>query len=934
MEIFKLFGSVFLKDEASKPLDSIDKKGRQTAQGFAGISSKIGSAVKGAFATTAIAGFEKSIVGTYSTYDDQMRKVSAVSGATGEQFKQLQAKAEDLGAKTRFSATQAGEGMENLARAGWSTNEVMAGIGETLTFATANSIDLGQASSIVANGLSQFGMKAEETGKFTDILSTTASSANTDIGLLGESFKYVGSIAGGLGYKVQDVSVALGLMANKGIVGSQAGTTLRSALTSLANPTGNAAKLISKMGLSITDSSGKVKPFSTLLQDIRGKFSTLSDAQKAQYASTIFGQQAMSGMLAIINSSDEEFNNMTKSIENSTGKTKEMADTMDGGLGGALAGVTSAWENLQIQLGKMQSGFLVDAVNLLADTLRKIPVVVGSVVDKLQALAHWISENKTLVQTLGIVFATVFGSFAIHQVGIMGVINALMKFSGVGKVLSMTSTLIKGLGAVFTFLLSPVGLVTAAVAAFAATAFLIYKNWGEIKEWIGNLWDSIATSTSETWTGVKESVGNAVDGVAVWISDKWGGLSESVSSIFTSISETISSIWDGIVNIFNFALELIKSAVEAYFTLLITIIRTPLEIIKSIITTIWNYIGDYIKSALSAIGNAVSAGWNAIKSTTSTVWEAIKSVISTVWEAIKGLIQGYVGVVKTIITTAWEVIKSVTTTIWNGIKSVFDVVWGAIKGVVQTYVNAIKTVITTAWNAIKGVITTVLNAIKSVIDTVWNSIKTSTTNAFNAIKSVATSVWEGIKSAISTVVNGILSTVSSVWETIKSVTSSAWNSVKTLMTTPVNAAKDAIKGALDKIKGFFSGLKLKFPKIEMPPLPHFSLDGKFSLNPPSVPHLKVDWYSDGGIFANPTMLGGIGVGDLNHGYGHNAEAVLPLNVLWDKLDNNFDKLIENINNKRDRGVVQNVTINATQPLSPSEIARENKRQLQQLLFRR
>lgn len=220
MELFTLFGKIAVNNkEANKSIDDVTGKAKQ-AEGTIGSSfSKIGKVVAGAFTVAAVASFEKKIVSTYSTYDDQMRKVQAVSGATGKAYQELRAKAEELGSKTRFSATQAGEGMENLARAGWKTGEIMQGINPVLSFATANAIDLGSAAGIVADGLSQFGLQAKDTGEFTDVLSATASAANTDIGLLGETLKYAGAPAGALGYKLQDVAVAMGLMANKGIKG-------------------------------------------------------------------------------------------------------------------------------------------------------------------------------------------------------------------------------------------------------------------------------------------------------------------------------------------------------------------------------------------------------------------------------------------------------------------------------------------------------------------------------------------------------------------------------------------------------------------------------------------------------------------------------------------------------------------------------------------
>lgn len=831
MELFTLFGKIAVNDkDANKKIDSVTGKARQSEGVMSKAFSNIGKAVAGAFTVAAVAGFEKKIVSTYATYDDQMRKVQAVSGATGKQFEMLRGKAEELGAKTRFSATEAGQGMEMLARAGWKTGEIMQGIGPVLNFATANAIDLGQAAGIVSDGLSQFGLKAKDTTMFTDVLSATAAAANTDINLLGETFKYVGPVAGSLGYKIQDVSVAIGLMANKGIKGSQAGTSLRTALTKLANPLGDSGKKMKELGISITDSTGKVKPFSTLMHELRDKFSKLNDAQKAQYASTIFGQDAMSGMLAVVNSSDEEFNKMTKAIVQSNGKTQEMANTMNGGLGGAIANVKSAWEGLLIKLGSMQDGFLVDAFNGLAKVLQALPNEIQYVSNKFKEFTNFLKEHETAIKTIGIIFGTIMTGFVLNSGKLKIAGKSVSAFIKSFKLVKNIESMLKGVGSVFSFLTTPVGIATAVIGVFAAAAYLIYKNWDKIGPWLSNQWEFIK-NTAET--------------------------------VFNAIKTVISTVWETIKTVITVVVMAIKFVIETTFTLLVTIIRVPLEIIKALIMTVWDYIGGYIKNVINGI--------------------------------------------KIIITTVWNAIATVTSSIWN----------------------VIKGVITNVWNGIKAVIIPIVNAIKSVVTTVWNGIKTITSSVFNAIRSVTSTVWNGIKNAITSVVNGIKSVVTSVWNGIKSVTSSVWNGIKNAMTKPVEAAKNIISKAIEKIKGFFANLKLKFPKIQMPKLPHFKLEGSFSLAPPSVPKLGVDWYSEGGIFTKPTVFGGIGVGDANKGHGNNAEAVLPLNVLWDKLDKNFDNLIQNLNNNG-KSIDQHITINSPKALSPSEIARENKRMLQEL----
>ena len=279
-----------------------------------------------------------------------------------------------------------------------------------------------------------------------------------------------------------------------------------------------------------------------------------------------------------------------------------------------------------------------------------------------------------------------------------------------------------------------------------------------------------------------------------------------------------------------------------------------------------------VLAVIAAIGLLVAAGvliwknwdtireksieiWGAIKEFLVGVWEGIKEVSISVWNGITAffaewgltiltVLSGPIGWIVALIVSQWDNIKSVTSTVWNGIKSFLSSLW-----------NGIKSLASAIWNGIKSTISTVTNGIKTVISTIWNGIKSTLTTIWNGIKGAASSVWNGIKSTISSIVNGTKSTISSVWNGIKSTTTTVWNGIKSAMTKPIESAKETISGIIDTVKGFFSDMKLKFPKIEMPALPHFKLKGDFSLNPPSVPTIGVDWYDKGGVFYGPQVIG-------------------------------------------------------------------------------
>lgn len=326
-------------NEAKKQLGDLGKES-------SGILSKIGDAAKTATvaiggAATAVAGYALK-VGT--SFESTMSEVQAISGATGDQMQQLSDKAKEMGSTTSFSATEAGEAFTYMAMAGWKTTDMLSGIDGIMNLAAASGEDLASTSDIVTDALTAFGMSASESGKFADVLAAASSNANTNVSMLGESFKYVAPVAGSLGYSAKDTSIALGLMANSGIKASQAGTALRAALTRMVKPTDKAAALMDKYGISLTKSDGSMKTMKEVMENLRDSMGGLSEAQQAQVAATIFGQEAMSGMLAIVNASEADYDKLTEAIYNSEGAAEKMANIRLDNLAGQVTLLKSAAE--------------------------------------------------------------------------------------------------------------------------------------------------------------------------------------------------------------------------------------------------------------------------------------------------------------------------------------------------------------------------------------------------------------------------------------------------------------------------------------------------------------------------------------------------------------------------------------------------------------
>lgn len=355
-------------EEQKRSYKQTEQQAKRSAENagkyWSGAASKIKSAVStGIKATGAamIAGGSAAIkVG--SDFEAGMSEVQAISGASGKELESLRDKAKEMGATTKFSATQSAEALKYMAMAGWKADQMVSGLPGIMNLAAASGEDLGTVSDIVTDALTAFGLQAKDSAHFADVLAKASSSSNTNVGMMGETFKYVAPIAGSMKYSVEDTATAIGLMANAGIKGGEAGTSLRAILTRLVKPPKDAAQALDALGVSAKNSDGTMKPLREVIGDLREKFSGLDDSQKAQYAASIAGQEAMSGLLAIVNASPSDFDKLTKSIDKSNGAAKKQAKTMNNNLKGALYELGSAAEAVGIEIYDDIKGPLTNAV--------------------------------------------------------------------------------------------------------------------------------------------------------------------------------------------------------------------------------------------------------------------------------------------------------------------------------------------------------------------------------------------------------------------------------------------------------------------------------------------------------------------------------------------------------------------------------------------
>lgn len=944
--------------------------------------------------STGIAGLGVAAVKTTADFDSEMSKVSAISGATGTDLDKLRGKAREMGAKTKFSASEAAQGMQYMAMAGWKTQDMMDGLEGIMNLAAASGEDLASTSDIVTDALTAFGLSAKDSSHFSDILAAASSNANTNVSMMGETFKYAAPVLGSLGYTAEDAALAIGLMANAGIKSSQAGTSLRGAITNLAKPTDTVAAAMDKYGISLTDSSGKMLSLRELMEQLRQKLGGLSEAEQAQAAAALFGKEAMSGMLAIINGSDKDFEKLAGAIDNCDGSSEKMANTMNDNLQGQITILMSQLQELAISFGEILMPKIrdivthiqnfVDKLNAMdegqKETILRIGMFVAALAPMLMGLGKVITFSANVSRALGMlsaglvkaggfsgVFTKALGlitSPAAIVVGVIAAITAVIihlwntnedfrntitaiwqkikdafttfaagiseRLSALGITFSDVTSAIKTIWDGFCNLLAPVLEAAFSTIAIALqTAFnVILGIWDVFSavfsgDWSG-AWEAIKGIFSSIWDGLKEyfsTIIGAVKGVADvflgWFGTNWETVWNGVKTFFEGIWNGISSffegIWNGISTFCTTVWNGIVTNVTAFCTTVHDTISTIFNAVKDVVSNVWETIKNVVQVAIMFIVEVVKAAFELITVPFRFIWENCRDTIISVWETIKSAVQTAINFVKdNIITPVMNAISATITTVWNAIQTTFTTVINAIKSAVQTawnfmkdnvitpVMNGIKTVITTVWNAIKTAVQTVVNAIKTTVQTVfnavkttvttiWNAIKTGTSTAWNAVKTAVTTPINAAKSAVTSAINGIKSTISSVWNSVKSATSSTWNAIKRAITTPINAAKTAVGNAISAIRSKFN-FSWSLPHLR---LPHPSVSGSFSLNPPSVPHFSISWYKNGGIMTKPTAFGAAG-DTLLAGGEAGAEAILPLKQFYDRLGDMLDKKLDAI----------------------------------------
>lgn len=652
---------------------------------------------------------------TAADFDAGMSEVQSISGATGKDFDALRAKAREMGEKTQFTATQSAEALKYMAMAGWDTDKMLSGLPGVMNLAAASGEELGRVSDIVTDAMTAFGMSADKATHFSDVLAQVSAKSNTNVGLMGDTFKYVAPVAGALGYSVEDTGLAIGLMANQGIKGSQAGTALRSMLTRLAAPTKEVSGTMQKLGVHLTDSQGKMLPFRDVIKQLREKFKGLSEEQKAQAAASIAGERGMSGLLAIVNSGDKDFDALTASIDHCDGAAQHMADVRMDNLSGQ-------WKLLKSQLQELA----ISMSDQLMPYIRKGVAWVQKLVAKFNSLSP---STKKLISIIAAVVAAAgpiifIGGAVMSVVGkLVGGIGNLISFVGrIGPVIGTAIGKVSALGPAISAIGAPVLAIAAVIGVLVGAIVTVWQRSEAFRNAVGQGVEQIKTAFGNLVAALGplfESIKGLFTGFINFVKPIWDGFCDLLAPVFTGafeiISGTISGILDiitGIVKTFtalfsgdwNGFCEGIKGITKAFGDMLHNIFDGIMDAIKGVVDRVLKAISDFFKQH-----------WDAIKTKTDEIWTAIKQKISDVWQGIKTTVSEAINKVKSTISDAWNAVKSKTSETWNGIKSKISGIWQGIKSGVGGAVSSVKNKVETTFNNLKNTVSRAWDGIKSGI---------------------------------------------------------------------------------------------------------------------------------------------------------------------------------------------------------------------------
>lgn len=553
---------------------SIDSKGFQSGIDGIGSIAEKGLKATGAIlagTATAIGAIGAASVKVGSDFEASMSKVAAISGATGDDLKALTDKAKEMGATTKFSASESADALQYMAMAGWKTDDMLNGLEGIMNLAAASGEDLATTSDIVTDALTAFGLSAEDSTHFADVLAQASSNANTNVGMMGETFKYVAPVAGALGYTAEDTALAIGLMANSGIKASQAGTSLRDMMSRMAKPTKEVQGAMDKLKVSLTDSNGNMKSLNEVMGDLRKGFAGLSEAEAAEMAAALGGQEAMSGLLAIVNASDDDFDKLSDAIYSCDGAAKRMADTMNDNLQGQITILKSGLEGLGISLYEnmeaplkevvkeaqnmvqqlqdaFDNGGLDEVVTTVGDIFAQIvekaasaaPDLIDVASDMIQSFLTGINNNLPKIASAGVDIVTSLGSALIENTGLLwstGVVLLAEVLSGLAdnmpQLIESAKDALSQFGSALVEYAPSIGESAAKIVSYLASA--VIENLPQIIEVGKQIVQGFITGIEQEFPGLGAFLSGLFDGFASTLAPIAQTVVDALSNIFSAL---------------------------------------------------------------------------------------------------------------------------------------------------------------------------------------------------------------------------------------------------------------------------------------------------------------------------------------------------------------------------------------------------------------
>lgn len=653
--------------------EKIDKNNQAIAQTKSQLTGTIGAIA--AVGTAIYAGPVKKA----AEFQEQMSGVKAISGATTEEIAQLSNKAKEMGASTKFTATEAGQAMEYMAMAGWKTEDMLGGIEGIMNLAAASGEDLASVSDIVTDALTAFGLSASDAGHFSDVLAQASSNANTNVSMMGSTFQKVAPVAGALGYSVEDMSLGIGLMANASIKAEVAGTSLKTALANMAKPTDAQAAAMEKYGISLTNTDGSMKSFGDVVKNLRSSLGGLSEAEQVAAATTIFGKESFAGMLAIVNASEADFNKLTDAVYNCDGAAKQMAETKLDNLNGSITLAQSAFDALQVELGELLLPTLTQGVKKFTDILNVV--------------TKFVRENPEAVKTIAKVVTALIGlkagglvaklGFLEVKGGILSIQKAFTMMKGLG-ITKYLSSMGGGFGGILTKILPIVG----AIAAVGGAIYYVSTHLEDVRSMIQRTFgDEGLTVFDKLWgvitqigTAIKEAFFTSGSGVLDTLKSLLPTIISTLNTLVPILTEIIQAVLPVIIQLIQTLLPIIQQIIEAVLPVFISLLNTLLPIFTTIIQAIL----PPLSALLQALIPVISTVAQVLGAVLGSALQSIANIVTNVMTVFQGLIDFITGV----FTGNWS-------QAWNGIKSIFSGAVGGLGGIIKAPLRAVVSAVNT-----------------------------------------------------------------------------------------------------------------------------------------------------------------------------------------------------------------------------------------------